>query len=63
MRHVLLIKTKYRVKFLNCFHREVRKFGEFRPYILNKKITMSIHGCDTLFTKLKRVRWWSIPLR
>ena len=39
IKHVLLIKSKYRVKFLNRIRREgvARKFGKFRAYIINKK--------------------------
>ena len=44
-----------RVKFLNC-----RKFGELRPYFINKKDNYTwVH----LLSKLKMVRWWSIPLK
>ena len=39
IRHVLLIKPKYRVKFINCIRRIAQKFGEFWQYIINKKIT------------------------
>ena len=49
IRHVLLIKSKYRVKFLNCISliSEVRKLGEIRPYIINKKMLYMgvIHLC------------------
>ena len=37
MRHVILIKSKYRVKFINYIRRFAKQFGEFRPYITNKK--------------------------
>ena len=40
IRHILLIKSQYRVKFLNCIRCLARKFGKFRSYILNKKITI-----------------------
>ena len=33
IRHVLLIKSKYKVKFLNCIHPVALKFGEFQPYL------------------------------
>ena len=56
IRHVLLTKSKYRVKFLNCIRHVALKFDEFRPYIINKKIT--IHLC----TKLKMFCWRSIRL-
>ena len=49
IRNVLLIMSKYRVKFLNCIRRVARKYGEFRLYIINKKIP--IHGCDSVMLK------------
>ena len=37
IRHVL--KSRYRVKFLNCYQRVAQKFEEFRPCIIKKKDT------------------------
>ena len=62
IRQVLLIKSKYRVKLLNCIRRVALKFGEFRPYIRNTKITYIHMGVILLCTKLKMVRWRSIHL-
>ena len=50
IRHGLKIKSKYRDKFLNCIRRVARKFCEFHPYIIIKKIT--IHTWFDTFTYL-----------
>ena len=55
------MKSKYRVKFFNCICREALNFGEFQPYIINKKDNVNI-GVIHLCIKLKMFSWWSMPL-
>ena len=52
IRHVLLIKSKYRLNFLNCIGCVVRKFGEFWPYTGNPNKhgnSLAIFNLSTFF--------------
>ena len=45
---------------LQCTYSDVEEFGEFRLYVLRKKLTM--HRCDTSMYQSQKVRLRYIPL-
>ena len=58
-----LVSPLCSVKFVNCNQACSELFGEFRPYIINKKDTYAWVRYIYLWNNLKMVRWQFKPSR